>query len=174
MLKTVFGQQRYVEGTPMGTVKQTAKNLVIRTVSGTSEMLLFPQPLVIQVWDSILTLIRFEPGTRFSTIIHNYAPSEISDLPAHPRRMIKDFAAHLKPIWILGPSQSAHRRLRSDCADAQPDLSLRWAQPVSVAQLDARPTGDQEVAGSNPAEVGNILSWRLIMKYFLRSFSLFR
>ena len=37
-----------------------------------------------------------------------------------------------------------------------------------------RPTGDQEVAGSTPAEVGNILSWRLIMKYFLRLFSLFR
>ena len=32
-----------------------------------------------------------------------------------------------------------------------------------------RPTGDQEVAGSTPAEVGNILSWRLIVKYFLRS-----
>ena len=46
--------------------------------------------------------------------------------------------------------------------------------PASVAQLDARPTGDQEVAGSTPAEVGNILSWRLIMKYFLRSFSSFR
>ena len=29
-----------------------------------------------------------------------------------------------------------------------------------------RPTGDQEVAGSTPAEVGNILSWRLIVKYF--------
>ena len=36
-----------------------------------------------------------------------------------------------------------------------------------------RPTGDQEVAGSTPAEVGNIISWRLIMKYFLRSFSPF-
>ena len=44
---------------------------------------------------------------------------------------------------------------------------------ASVAQLDARPTGDQEVAGSNPAKVGNILSWRLIMKYFLLSFSPF-
>ena len=32
-------------------------------------------------------------------------------------------------------------------------------KPASVAQLDARPTGDQEVAGSTPAEVGNILSW---------------
>ena len=48
------------------------------------------------------------------------------------------------------------------------------AEPASVAQLDACPTGDQEVAGSTPAEVGNILSWRLIMKYFLRSFSPFR
>ena len=46
--------------------------------------------------------------------------------------------------------------------------------PASVAQLDARPTGDHKVAGSTPAEVGNILSWRLIMKYFLRSFSPFR
>ena len=30
------------------------------------------------------------------------------------------------------------------------------------------------IAGSTPAEVSNILSWRLIMKYFLRSFSPFR
>ena len=40
--------------------------------------------------------------------------------------------------------------------------------------LYVRPTGDQEAAGSTPAEVGNILSWRLIMKYFLRSFFPFR
>ena len=36
-----------------------------------------------------------------------------------------------------------------------------------------RPTGDQEVAGSTPAEVSYILLWRLIMKYFLWSFSPF-
>ena len=40
--------------------------------------------------------------------------------------------------------------------------------PASVAHLDASPTGDQEVAGLTPPQVGNILSWRLIMKYFLR------
>ena len=45
---------------------------------------------------------------------------------------------------------------------------------VSWLSWMRRPTGDQEVAGSTPAEVGNILSWRLIMKYFLRSFSPFR
>ena len=38
----------------------------------------------------------------------------------------------------------------------------------SMAQLDARPTGDQEIVGSTPTEVGNIFSWRLIMKYFLQ------
>ena len=37
-----------------------------------------------------------------------------------------------------------------------------------------RPTGDQEVTGSTPAEVSNILLWRLIMKCFLQSFSPFR
>ena len=50
-------------------------------------------------------------------------------------------------------------------------------KPDSVAQLDAPSDwspGGRAVAGSAPAEVGNILSWRLIMKYFLRSFSSFR
>ena len=45
-----------------------------------------------------------------------------------------------------------------------------WSRPRWLSWM-RRPTGDQEVAGSTPAEVGNILSWRLIMKYFLRSFS---
>ena len=45
--------------------------------------------------------------------------------------------------------------------------------PALVAQLDARSTGDQEIAGSIPAGYGNILSWRLIMKYYIRSFSPF-
>ena len=54
------------------------------------------------------------------------------------------------------------------------ELTLKMpSMLVSVAQLDARMTGDQ-VAGSTPAEVSNILLWRLIMKYFLRSFSPFR
>ena len=39
---------------------------------------------------------------------------------------------------------------------------LHNTKPASMAQLDAPPTGDQEVMGSTPAEVGNILSWRLI------------
>ena len=48
-----------------------------------------------------------------------------------------------------------------------------WGRPRWLSWM-RRPTGDQEIASSTPAEVGNILSWRLIMKYFLRLFSSFR
>ena len=34
--------------------------------------------------------------------------------------------------------------------------------PALVAQLDACLTGDQEVAGLTPRQVGNILSWRFV------------
>ena len=52
-------------------------------------------------------------------------------------------------------------------------INVKSSRPRWLSWM-RRPTGDQEVAGSTPAEVGNILSWRLIMKYFLRSFSPFR
>ena len=42
-----------------------------------------------------------------------------------------------------------------------------------VAQLDACPSGDQDVASSITAWSSNILSERLIMKYFLLLFSPF-
>ena len=42
-----------------------------------------------------------------------------------------------------------------------------WA---SVAPTDARPTGDQDVAGLTPTRSAYILWWRLIMKHFLQSF----
>ena len=44
---------------------------------------------------------------------------------------------------------------------------------ASVVQSDVCPTGDQEVTGLMTSGSGNILSWRLIMNYFLRSFSPF-
>ena len=47
------------------------------------------------------------------------------------------------------------------CCHADENINL-----ASVAQLDARLTGDQEVRGSNPAEVGNILSWRFDHEIF--------
>ena len=39
---------------------------------------------------------------------------------------------------------------------------------ASLAQLDARPTGDQEIAGSIPARSATFFRGNLIMKYFLR------
>ena len=44
--------------------------------------------------------------------------------------------------------------------------AISFFLPAKVAQLDACPTGDHEVAGSIPAGSGNILSCRLIMEYF--------
>ena len=43
-----------------------------------------------------------------------------------------------------------------------------------MALLDARPTGDQDVAGSSPARSATFFRGDLIMKYFNWSFSAFR
>ena len=45
-----------------------------------------------------------------------------------------------------------------------------YMMPSSVDQSDMHSTGDQEVMGSIPTGSGNILSWRFLMQYFLRSF----
>ena len=55
------------------------------------------------------------------------APSEDSDQPGHPPRLIRVFVVRLKEAWVLSYPLSAQRRLWSDWADAQADLSLRWA-----------------------------------------------
>ena len=56
------------------------------------------------------------------------APSEDSDKPGHPPSLIRAFAVHRKKPWVLSYPFSAQRRLWSVWADAQADLSLRWAQ----------------------------------------------
>ena len=67
-----------------------------------------------------------EPGhSSFYNIL--CALSDGSDQPAHMRRLIRVFAVRLKRLWVIGYPLDALRRLRSDCADAQADLSLRWA-----------------------------------------------
>ena len=55
------------------------------------------------------------------------APSADSDQPGHPPSLIRVFAVSLKKAWVLSYPLSVKRRLWSDWADAQPDLSLRWA-----------------------------------------------
>ena len=55
------------------------------------------------------------------------APSEDSDQPEHPPGLIRIFAVHMNRAWVLNYPLSAQRRLCSDWAHAQADLSLRWA-----------------------------------------------
>ena len=53
------------------------------------------------------------------------------------------FAVRMKKPWVLSYTLSSHRRLWSDCADAQADLSLRWPHTHFVgfvmSQLNCRP-----------------------------------
>ena len=55
------------------------------------------------------------------------APSEDSDQPGYPLSLIRVFAVRMKKHWVHNYSLSAERRLWSDWADAQADLSLCWA-----------------------------------------------
>ena len=49
------------------------------------------------------------------------------DRPGHPLNLIRVFAVRTKKAWVLSYPLSARRRLWSDWAGAQADLSLRWA-----------------------------------------------
>ena len=55
------------------------------------------------------------------------APSVDSGQPGCPSSLIRVFADNIKKAWVLSYPLSAHQRLWSDWADAQADLSLRWA-----------------------------------------------
>ena len=59
---------------------------------------------------------------------NEWAPSDDSDQPWHPPSLIRVFAVCMRTAWVLSYPLSAQRRLWSDWADAQADLSLRWAQ----------------------------------------------
>ena len=56
------------------------------------------------------------------------APSEDSDQPGYPPSLIRVFAVRMKKACVLSYPFSAQQRLWSDWADAQADLSFRWAQ----------------------------------------------
>ena len=55
------------------------------------------------------------------------APSEDSDQPGYPPSLIRVFTVCMKRACVLSYLLSAQQRLWSDWADAQADLSLRWA-----------------------------------------------
>ena len=58
------------------------------------------------------------------------APSEDSDQPGHPPSLIRVFAVRLKKPWVLSYPLSAQRRLWSDWANAQADLSSLGAHSL--------------------------------------------
>ena len=64
------------------------------------------------------------------------APSEVSDQPGHPPSLFRVFAVCMKKAWILSYPLSAQRRLWSDWANAQADLSLRLWSDWANAQAD--------------------------------------
>ena len=64
---------------------------------------------------------------RRKTYLLRCAPSEYSDQPAHSRSLIRIFTGRIFNSQGCKVSSCEQRRLRSDCADAQADLSLRWA-----------------------------------------------
>ena len=50
------------------------------------------------------------------------------------------------------------------------NLQALFCGAGNVAQLDAHPTGDQEVVGSSPSGSATLFYGDLIIKYFLQSF----
>ena len=50
---------------------------------------------------------------------------------------------------------------------------MKGGKHFQVVESDVRASDDKDNAGLTPAESSNFLSWRLIMKYFLMSFSPF-
>ena len=63
---------------------------------------------------------------------HTCAPSEDSDQPVHYRSLIRIFTVRAFDSQKCKVSSREQRRLWSDCAHAQADLSLRWAHMVGV------------------------------------------
>ena len=55
------------------------------------------------------------------------APSADSDQPGPTPSLFKVFAVRMKKAWVLSYPLSAERKCWSDWAEAQADLSLRWA-----------------------------------------------
>ena len=69
------------------------------------------------------------------------APSEDSDQSGHPPSLIRVIAVRMKKAWVLSYPLSAKRRLWSDWADAQADLSLRWAHSHHLIPSPSRNLG---------------------------------
>ena len=79
----------------------------------------------------------------------------------------------LVTYWDMDPKTKGKRKVQGVPQSQTAALPRHQEEPASVASFDALSDWRPGVTGSIPAEVGNILSWRLIMEYFLWSFSPF-
>ena len=107
--------------------------------------------------------------TQTVSSVSRYNPRNSHDLQIVDARFNNYYYPFLPSIereWNNLPSDNIH--LESIASFKHNISRPRWLSWMR------RPTGDQAVAGSTSTEVGNILSWRLILKYFLWSFSPFR
>ena len=68
----------------------------------------------------------------------DYAPSEDSDQPGHPPSLFRVIVVRLMGSKGSKLSSCGQRRLWSDWADAQADLSLRWAHTHFVGFVMSR------------------------------------
>ena len=151
--------------------------------------------LLLLIWSSIGQLTRNLVGSKEMTFRSKLAKIIPFGNPIWPpwppswKSILKSFSLTERPIDSKLDIGSIEVTCRSKQAIIVPIRHPSWSPWLSYCSSTSylelrgrprwlswmrRPTGDQEVAGSTPAEVGNILSWRLIMKYFLRSFSPFR
>ena len=95
-----------------------------------------------------------------------YATSKYSDQPAHSRSLLRILAWHSVDSEESKVSSCGQRRLWSDCADAQSDLSLRWVQMseqcgsnLHIFTLsDLRPATTQLELCIHTVRVGSMLS----------------
>ena len=84
-----------------------------------------PEGCISWLWHFHIISLIFDPA-HDKTNKMACAPSEDSDQPGHPPSLISVVAVRMKKAWVLSYPLSAQRRLWSDWADAQADLSLRW------------------------------------------------
>ena len=73
----------------------------------------------------MITLHLTNKPQRQKTYLQTCAPSEDTDQPAHTRSLIRIFTGHSLDNQGCKVSSRGQRRLWSDCANAQADLSLR-------------------------------------------------
>ena len=93
-----------------------------------------PNPLWIRHWK--IGKFLYEP--RHDKTNKVSVPPAKTDQPGHPPSLIRVFAVCMKKAWVLSYPLSAQRRLWSDWADAQADLSLRWAHAHFVGFVMSR------------------------------------